>query len=183
MNIFVGCSSRDVTDNVKWSRYCTATLEVTKFITAHKHTLVFGGCARGLMGLMYKCMLLNKANIIVAIPQAYINDAEELFYSNLFDFNIVSERKDWIFKNTSMHIFLPGGIGTIDELFSSIEAKRCGEHNSPIIIINEQGYFNDVLHVLARVYDEGFADEKDAKLYTVVNSTDEIVPTLEKSLS
>lgn len=145
MNIFVGCSSRDVTDNVKWSRYCTATLEVTKFITAHKHTLVFGGCARGLMGLMYKCMLLNKANIIVAIPQAYIADAEELFYS--------------------------------------IEAKRCGEHNSPIIIINEQGYFNDVLHVLARVYDEGFADEKDAKLYTVVNSTDEIVPTLEKSLS
>lgn len=101
----------------------------------------------------------------------------------LFDFNTVSERKDWIFKNTSMHIFLPGGIGTIDELFSSIEAKRCGEHNSPIIIINEQGYFNDVLHVLARVYDEGFADEKDAKLYTVVNSTDEIVPTLEKSLS
>ena len=82
MNIFVGCSSRDVTDNVKWSRYCTATLEVTKFITAHKHTLVFGGCARGLMGLMYKCILLNKANIIVAIPQAYINDAEELFYSN-----------------------------------------------------------------------------------------------------
>lgn len=69
MNIFVGCSSRDVTDNVKWSRYCTATLEVTKFITAHKHTLVFGGCARGLMGLMYKCMLLNKANIIVAIPR------------------------------------------------------------------------------------------------------------------
>lgn len=131
MNIFVGCSSRDVTDNVKWSRYCTATLEVTKFITAHKHTLVFGGCARGLMGLMYKCILLNKANIIVAIPQAYINDAEELFYSNLFDFNTVSERKDWIFKNTSMHIFLPGGIGTIDELFSSIEAKRCGEHNSP----------------------------------------------------
>lgn len=102
MNIFVGCSSRDVTDNVKWSRYCTATLEVTKFITAHKHTLVFGGCARGLMGLMYKCMLLNKANIIVAIPQAYINDAEELFYSNLFDFNTVSERKDWIFKNTSL---------------------------------------------------------------------------------
>ena len=89
MNIFVGCSSRDVTDNVKWSRYCTATLEVTKFITAHKHTLVFGGCAKGLMGLMYKCMLLNKANIIVAIPQAYINDAEELFYSNLFDFNTV----------------------------------------------------------------------------------------------
>ena len=105
MNIFVGCSSRDVTDNVKWSRYCTATLEVTKFITAHKHTLVFGGCARGLMGLMYKCILLNKANIIVAIPQAYINDAEELFYSNLFDFNTVSERKDWIFKNTSKIVF------------------------------------------------------------------------------
>lgn len=68
MNIFVGCSSRDVTDNVKWSRYCTATLEVTKFIIAHKFTLVFGGCIRGLMGLMYKCLLLNKANITVAIP-------------------------------------------------------------------------------------------------------------------
>lgn len=183
MNVFVGCSSRNVTDNVKWSRYCTATLEVTKFIIAHKLTLVFGGCIRGLMGLMYKCLLLNKANITVAIPQAYINDAEELFYSNLYAFNTVSERKDWIFNNTSMHIFLPGGIGTIDELFSSIEAKRCGEHNSPIIIINEQGYFNDVLHVLARVYDEGFADEKNAKLYTVVNSTCEIVPTLEKFLA
>ena len=41
MNIFVGCSSRDVTDNVKWSRYCTATLEVTKFITARISTLSY----------------------------------------------------------------------------------------------------------------------------------------------
>ena len=70
-------------------------------------------------------------------------------------------------------LFIPGGIGTIDELFTAIEACRSNDYNVPIIIINIDGFFNPVLDMLEKIYQLGLADTKSRELYFIANSFDE----------
>ena len=75
-------------------------------------------------------------------------------------------------------IFIPGGIGTVDEILTAIETKRSGQHNSPIIIININHYFDNLLNMFEQIYDENFADSKNKELYNVVDSLDEAIKYL-----
>ena len=75
-------------------------------------------------------------------------------------------------------IFKPRGNRTIDEILTAIETKRSKQHNSPIIIININHYFDNLLNMLQQIYDEGFADSKNQELYFVVNSLDDAIKYL-----
>ena len=72
-------------------------------------------------------------------------------------------------------IFIPGGIGTIDELLTAIETRRNHEHDVPIIIINANNLLGHLLDMLNRIYDESFADSRNSKLYFVANTVEEAV--------
>jgi uncharacterized protein (TIGR00730 family) len=94
----------------------------------------------------------------------------------------VNERKNDIEKLSDIMLFIPGGIGTIDELLTAIESKRAREHSLPIIIINEKGFFDPILSMLDRMYDEGFADTKNRKLYLIVDTAEEALEYLLNSV-
>ena len=95
-------------------------------------------------------------------------------------FDTVNERKNAFIDLADVMIFIPGGIGTIDELLTAIETRRNHEHNVPIIIINENGFFEQLLNMLERIYDEGFADSKDRQLYLIADTIDEAIEHLSK---
>ena len=93
-------------------------------------------------------------------------------------FDTVNERKNAFINLADVMIFIPGGIGTIDELLTAIEARRNHEHNVPIIVINGNGFFNQLLSMLERIYDEGFADSKNRQLYFVADTVEEAIEYL-----
>ena len=76
-------------------------------------------------------------------------------------------------------VYIPGGLGTLDELMSAIETKRGEEHNLPIIIVNQNGYFNDFLNMLEKVYAEEFSSDSAKNLYKVVNNSKELFEEVE----
>lgn len=175
MNIFVGCSSRN-TENEIYNRIAE---EIGNFIVKEGHNFVFGGCDLGLMGKIYAIVSnAPKSEIIVTIAKAYAVDLKSLSYSKAYIFNTVNERKNAFINLADVMIFIPGGIGTIDELLTAIETLRNHEHNVPIIVINENGFFNQLLSMLERIYDEGFADSKNRQLYFVVDTVDEAIEYL-----
>ena len=178
MNIFVGCASR-LPQNIE---FIELAKDIGYYISSGKHNLVFGGYDGGLMGKV--CSIVNKSktsDIIIATCEAYKEEVENNALANkkIYVAKTVCERKDMFFKLADVLVFLPGGIGTIDELSSAIEAKRCGEHNLPIIIINQDGFFDYYLSMLNKIYADGFADSKSRKLYIVVNDFSEAFGPLE----
>lgn len=177
MNIFVGCSSR-TTENENYNRIAE---KIGNFIVKEGHNFVFGGCNEGLMGKIYSVVSRSpESKIIVTIAKAYVDDLKPLSYSKAYMFDTVNERKNAFIDLADVMIFIPGGIGTIDELLTAIETRRNHEHNVPIIIINENGFFEQLLNMLERIYDEGFADSKDRQLYLVADTIDEAIEHLSK---
>lgn len=177
MNIFVGCSSRN-TENEIYNRIAE---EIGEFIVKEGHNFVFGGCDLGLMGKIYSIVSKSpKSEIIVTIAKAYADDLKSLSYSKAYMFATVNERKNAFVDLADVMIFIPGGIGTIDELLTAIETRRNHEHFVPIIVINANGFFNQLLGMLEQIYDEGFADSKNRELYFIANTIEEAIEYLSK---
>ncbi len=170
MKLFIGCSSsndipKEYVDNSK-----VLLEELMK-----KNDLVFGACNSGLMGLAYNIAHNAGRNITGICPETYKDDFKELECNIEITTKSVSERTDEVISSSDVLIFLPGGIGTIYELFTAIESKRCHEFNKPIVIYNCNGYFDKLLEFMDKIYGEKFSKSKDKRNYLVTDSISSIL--------
>lgn len=179
MNIFVGSASRNT--NIK--AYNKIALDIAKYIVDGNHTYVFGGCNNGLMGRIYTYVSQHNCDIVASGVECY---KDEIVYLREKDENVkatiadtVNERKNNVIKASDVLIFIPGGLGTLDELFACIETRRAGEHNKPIYIVNTNGYYNYLLDMLNKIYAEGFASEENRKEYKICESFEELKAELD----
>ena len=167
MNIFVGCGSRIP----KNEEYCSLAEEIGRAIVKKKDNFVFGAYNHGLMGIIYQIVEKSKNSSVIAVTcKAYEEDLKELSYLEPAYIND---------KVSDVLVYIPGGLGTLDELMSAIETKRGEEHNLPIIIVNQNGYFNDFLNMLEKVYAEEFSSDSAKNLYKVVNNSKELFEEVE----
>ena len=171
MNIFVGSASRSTEVEV----YNKLAVDIGNYIVAGKHNYIFGGCNKGLMGVIYQVVKDSPdTNVISSSVEAYKDDALLLHDENpnisISVAQTVNERKNNIAKKADVIIIIPGGLGTLDELFSFIESKRAGEHEAPIFIVNINGYYDSLLKMLETVYDGKFASEAHRELYKICYS-------------
>lgn len=97
----------------------------------------------GLMGKIYSVVYNSTdSKVIITIAKAYEDDLKILSYSEAYTFDTVNERKNAFIELADVMIFIPGGIGTIDELLTAIETRRNHEHDVPIIIINANNFLD-----------------------------------------
>lgn len=169
MKLFIGCSSSNDIPT-EYFNDCKVLLEELM----KENDLVFGACNSGLMGLAYNTTLKANGNITGVCPEAYKDDFKTLKCDTEITTKSVSERTDSVISSSDALIFLPGGIGTIYELFTVIESKRCHEFNKPIVIYNSNGYFDKLLEFMDKVYSEKFSGFKDKRNYLVTDSISSI---------
>ncbi len=169
MNIFVGGSSRE-TKNPIFSNVASA---IGKFIVDGKHNLVFGGCNCGLMGATYRVVSKSPySKVIAAFAKAYAYDIDNIKCDEAYVSETVNERKNEILKHSDALIFLPGGIGTLDELLTSIEAVRNHQFTGPIVVINTENFFEGIILQLINSFHEQFADLYESYCYVTRNYED-----------
>jgi len=89
------------------------------------------------------------------------------------------ERKKVMFMNSDAIVVLPGGAGSLDELFEVLTWRQLGLHAKPIIVLNTEGYWDPLLAVLDRIVEDGFADASLKDFVTTVSD----VPALERALA
>lgn len=174
MNIFVGCSSRNINNPV----YNEIADKIGEFIAENGHTLIFGGCSTGLMGRVYAKVKNGGAKVIATQAKVYAHELKGLDLDELKILNTINERKNSYKKYADALVLLPGGIGTLDEMIDSLETRRAKEHVCPIIIVNVNGLFDGVLQTLDRMYEENLASDSTKSLYHVVNNVDEAIKLL-----
>ena len=167
MKLFIGCSSNNDIPT-EYFNDCKVLLEELM----KENDLVFGACNSG---LAYNTTLKANGNITGICPEAYKDDFKTLKCDTEITTKSVSERTDSVISSSDALIFLPGGIGTIYELFTAIESKRCHEFNKPIVIYNSNGYFDKLLEFMDKVYSEKFSGFKDKRNYLVTDSISSIL--------
>ncbi|MDO5557266.1 MAG: TIGR00730 family Rossman fold protein [Clostridia bacterium] len=177
MNIFVASSSRETKNEI----YNEAAEKIGNFIVKGKHNYVFGGCKFGLMKKIYSIVNEGKdSKIIIAMAEAYKEELEDINFDEVTLFDNVNERKNGLIDVSDILIFITGGIGTLDELFTAIEMKRSKVHDKPIIIVNVDNYFECLIEMLEKIYKEGFADNENRKLYYIANTIEEAIEKIEE---
>ena len=176
MNVLVCCSSQSP-DNAIFEFAEEAAKEIAEFIVRGNHNLVFGGGKTGLMGVISQKVQQNRPNskIFISTLRKWQDDLEEDTFDDCFVFDKLSERKDKLFELADVIVVLPGGLGTIDELFSAIEAKRTGEIDKPIIIFNCECYFERALEMIDETIFQGFSGNLTNELYVEAYSIEELI--------
>lgn len=177
MRIFIAGSSRDTCNPA----YNVAAATIGGYVAATPECqLVFGGCKFGLMGKVYAPVAATGKSdkIIIAISQKYVADLDGLLSGMTITCSNLRDRKHALIAMADVLIFLPGGPGTYDELFTAIETKRSGEHNNPIIIVNIDNHYEHFLGMLKRAENDRFADNYEGILYHVVNSASDAIALL-----
>ncbi|MEL6614466.1 MAG: TIGR00730 family Rossman fold protein [Bacteroidota bacterium] len=151
--ICVFCGSRPGTDPA----YIAAARETGARLAARGLGLVFGGGKVGLMGTVADAVLAGDAEAIGVIPRALVE--REVAHEGLTDLHVVEtmhQRKAAMAGLADAFIALPGGIGTMEELFEVWTWSVLGFHAKPVGLLNVSGYYDHLLHFLDTAVADGF---------------------------
>jgi len=121
------------------------------------HSLVYGGASVGLMGLLADRMLERGCEVTGVIPSFF--SKTEIAHPGLSRIHVVEsmhERKNLMAGMSDAFIALPGGFGTLDELFEIITWGQLDLHSKPVGILNINGYFDPLIQQIDRMVEEGF---------------------------
>ncbi len=133
----------------------------------------------GLMGEMADAMLANKGQFIGVIPDFMVEQEwHHLQCSELIVTKSMSERKQTIETISDAFVALPGGIGTMDELFECMVDKQLGLHTKPIVILNMDGYYDKLVEFLHQLVEEQMMRPVFGTMFEVVKRPEEVLPAI-----
>jgi len=133
------------------------------------------------MGIVADAALAAGGTVIGIIPE-HIR-AREVQHDGLTELHVVPDmhtRKRMMVDHADAFIILPGGFGTLDEAFEILTWKKLKLHNDPIIIFNQDGYWDDMLALIDKVIAGGFAQPSDREVFEVVRTIDDLFATLDR---
>ncbi|HTL50243.1 MAG TPA: TIGR00730 family Rossman fold protein [Steroidobacteraceae bacterium] len=147
-------------------------------------TVVYGGGRAGSMGALADGALAAGGRIVGVIPRFMVD--LEWGHDDLTELHVVEDmrtRKHEMLTRASAVVALPGGTGTLEELFEAITLKRLGLFLGPIVIVNSGGYYDALLAQLAAAIECRFMDARHAAMWTVVAAPEDVLPAIASSAS
>jgi len=169
--ICVFCGSTNGRDQ----KYLDLATEVGNLIGGHGWGLVYGGGKVGLMGAVANAVLANKQDVIGVIPKSLVS--AEVAHTGVTDLRIVGtmhERKKMMYDLSEAFLIIPGGMGTLDEMFEIITWAQLKYHSKPIYILNEFGFYNSLLQFINYSSEQGFIKPEHLNLFKAINSVDDL---------
>ena len=178
-SICVYCGSR----NGKNPVYSKAARRFGTLLANKGWRLVYGAGDVGLMGEVARAAQTAGGDTFGVIPVHLLQ--LEVGKTDLTRFVVTEtmhERKKVMIMNADAVIVLPGGPGSLDELFETLTWRQLGLHDKPILVLNVEGYW-DALHILLdQVIDQGFADASLVEFITWVETPENAVTQLREML-
>jgi len=148
--------------------YAQATTELARLLVADGVGVVYGGGGVGLMGVLADAVLAEGGEIIGVIPRALVD--REIAHRDVSDMRVVGsmhERKALMAELADAFIALPGGLGTLEELFEVYTWAQLGLHRKPCALLNVEGYYDGIAGFLANAVQERFLREEHREMLMV----------------
>lgn len=167
IKLFIGSSSRDNID----STYLSLTKEISESLDC---SLLFGAASHGMMGICYHEFSKRGKDIYSYTVDKYKDDLENLNSTQEYILSDTFQRSSSLYHDADILLFLPGGTGTMAEVFSMLEENRTAEQPKPMILFNYQGYYTPLLNLIHTSVQNGFNDNDIFDFFTVVHSKEEL---------
>jgi uncharacterized protein (TIGR00730 family) len=146
-------------------------------------TSVYGGASIGLMGAFADAALATGGRVIGVLPEALAE--KELAHRRLTELHIVSSlhvRKALMAEQSDGFIALPGGYGTLDELFEVLTWAQIGLHHKPCGLLNHEGFFDQLLAYLDHAMREGMLRPQHRKMLLVETDPEQLLKRMREPL-
>lgn len=175
--IGIFCSASDLISPV----YKEKAEELGVWLGQHKKRVIYGGSNTGLMEVVAQAAKANGAMLMGIVPTK-LEDSGRV--SDLLDINFhavnLSDRKDLMLQESDVMVALPGGIGTLDEIFHVAASASIGYHNKKVILYNVDGFWDEMLHFFEKLGRLHFTHRSIDNYILVAGSFDELVAMLDK---
>lgn len=163
-SIVVFCGSSDGNDK----KVIDVAYDLGKTLAQENITLIYGAAKIGIMGKVAQGALDNEGTVVGIIPEFL--KKKEVVHTNLSELIVTEnmhERKLLMHERSGGVITLPGGFGTLEELFEMITWGQLGLHQKPIGILNVNGFYNDLLKMLQNMVAQGFLKQDNYDMLLV----------------
>ncbi|WP_392348458.1 TIGR00730 family Rossman fold protein [uncultured Polaribacter sp.] len=160
--------------------YKEAAVTLGNYFVENKIGLVYGGGKIGMMGMLADTILAQNGEVIGVIPK--LLEKEEVVHAGVEEMIVckkMSERKVIMSKLVDGYITLPGGFGTLDELFEALTLGQLQIEQKPIGLLNVNGFFDAVLLQLDKMVEEGYLKPAGRNLLLVANSVKELMQKMD----
>ncbi len=144
-------------------------------------TLYYGGGSIGLMWAAAEAVMRNGGTVIGVAPDFFTRNhvlAENV--TKMIFVKTMSERKQRLEQEADAFVALPGGYGTMDELFEILTDSQLGMHDKPIVLFNQNGFYDPLIAQMEKFSEEGFLRPFHKRLLLVANTLDEIFHCLDQ---
>ena len=166
-HVCVFCSSSNAVDPV----FLEAAADMGRQIASRGHELIYGAGSAGLMGALARAVHAHGGRVSGFIPEfmharpgvAYV-EADELVVTR-----DMRERQALMEARADAFVVLPGGFGTLEELFEMLAFKQLEQHTKPIVIVNTRGFYDHLLRMFEHIAAEHFAKPDHLCLYHVAD--------------
>lgn len=160
--------------------YKNDAIKLGVYFAENKISLVYGGGKIGMMGALADTMLKKNGEVIGVIPGLLRH--EEVAHSSISEMIVtktMSDRKVTISKLVDGYIALPGGFGTLDEIFEALTLSQLGIEQKPVGILNTNGFFNHLIKQLEVMVTEGYLKESNKNMLIIASSVEELITKME----
>jgi uncharacterized protein (TIGR00730 family) len=174
-SLCVYCGSKPGAD----PQFAKAAVDVGRWIAEQGGQLVYGGGSGGLMGIVANAALEAGGRVIGVIPKALVE--KEWAHHGCTELHIVDnmhERKRMMAEKSDAFLALPGGIGTLEELFEVWTWRQLGYHDKPVGLLNVAGYYDGMLAFLRNAVTQGFLGDWQMDLVQAGDSAYTLLPAL-----
>ena len=159
--------------------FAAAARSVGELLATNGITLVYGGGAVGLMGVLADAALAAGGEVIGVIPRGlFRREVPHPGLTKLVEVGSMHERKQRMSELADAFVALPGGLGTLEELTETATWSQLGLHRKPIATMDVLGYWTDFHDFLRRAADHGLIKPENLRLITNVSDVGELLPVL-----
>jgi uncharacterized protein (TIGR00730 family) len=150
-----------------------------KIMAANQISLVYGGGNKGLMAAVADAVMESDGNVIGVIPEILLE--WEYAHKGITDLKVVKDmhvRKKMMYELCDAAIVLPGGNGTLDEMFEMLTWNTLNIHDKKIVLLNSNGYYKHLIAHIETMFDQGFLYEAWRDRLIVCDSPEDIISYL-----
>jgi len=170
-SIAVFCGSK-TGNNILFAKQAT---QLGHLLAEKNITLIYGGGNKGLMASVANAVLEKKGKVIGIIPQVLTEwEHQHEGITELIVVETMHVRKRMLYEKCDAAVVLPGGYGTLDELFEMLTWNQLSIHNKQIYILNTDGFYDGLLLHMNKMLGEGFLYNNPENNFIVVNAPEDI---------
>ncbi|WP_257348558.1 TIGR00730 family Rossman fold protein [Pseudalkalibacillus decolorationis] len=152
--------------------------ELGTLLAKNQIELVYGGGNSGLMGELAHAVMSNNGKATGIIPHKINDSVEHLELTDLIVVDTMHERKSKMYELADAFIALPGGIGTMEEMFEVMTWNQLGYHTKPLGLFNIEHYYDPLFELLHHMHQEGFVRKEHLEQTVIEDNADHLVQQL-----